>query len=66
MDGRRKIRHGESLYRGGDRFEFINAVHAGSFKSTLAWAGGSEQVKNFHMEGALLGLDGVARGCHDV
>jgi CRP/FNR family transcriptional regulator len=64
MAGRRKVSQGESLYREHDRFEFIYAVHSGSFKSTLALADGCEQVNNFHMAGELLGLDGVADGRH--
>ena len=64
MAGRRKISQGESLYREYDHFEFIYAVHSGSFKSTLALVDGCEQVNNFHMAGELLGLDGVANGRH--
>lgn len=64
MVGRRKVRQGESLYRELDPFEFIYAVHSGSFKSTLALVDGCEQVNNFHMAGELLGLDGMASGRH--
>lgn len=64
MVGRRQVRQGESLYRERDPFEFIYAVHSGSFKSTLALVDGCEQVNNFHMAGELLGLDGMASGRH--
>lgn len=64
MGGRRKVSQGTPLYREHDRFQFIYAVHSGSFKSTLALAEGFEQVCRFHMTGELLGLDGVAEGQH--
>lgn len=64
MAGRRRVHQGELLYRERDRFEFIYAVHSGSFKSTLALPDGCEQVKLFHVAGELLGLDGVANGRH--
>ena len=64
MAGRRRVSQGELLYCERDRFEFIYAVHSGSFKSTLALHDGSEQVKHFHVAGELLGLDGVADGHH--
>lgn len=64
MAGRRRVHQGELLYRERDRFEFIYAVHSGSFKSTLALHDGCEQVNSFHAAGELLGLDGVANGRH--
>ena len=64
MASRRKIRHGALLYREHDRFEFLYAVHSGSFKSTLSLADGCQQVNNFYLAGEVLGLDGVADGRH--
>lgn len=64
MAGRRKIRQGECLFRERDPFQYMYAVHSGSFKSTLALIDGGEQVSDFHMAGELLGLDGVAEGLH--
>ena len=55
---------GDSLYREGDRFQFIYAVRSGTFKSSLTLADGREQVSGFHMAGELMGLDGVANGIH--
>ncbi len=62
--GRRRVRAGETLYRGEDRFQFIYAVRSGTFKSSLNLADGREQVSGFHMAGELMGLDGVAHGRH--
>ncbi len=62
--GRKRIKAGEELYRGGEKFQFIYAVRSGTFKSSLMLADGREQVSGFHMAGELMGLDGVANGRH--
>lgn len=62
--GRKRIKAGEELYRGGEKFQFIFAVRSGTFKSSLMLADGREQVSGFHMAGELMGLDGVANGRH--
>ena len=64
MFGRSKIKAGQTLYLEGERFGFIYAVRSGTFKSSLTLADGREQVSSFHMAGELMGLDGVANGCH--
>jgi CRP/FNR family transcriptional regulator len=64
MFGRRKVLAGQTLYREGDRFQFIYAVRSGTFKSSLLLADGREQVGGFYMAGELMGLDGVAHGAH--
>jgi CRP/FNR family transcriptional regulator, anaerobic regulatory protein len=61
---RRKIAMGETLYREGDKFQYIYAVRAGTFKSSLMLADGREQVSGFQIAGEMLGLDGVASGKH--
>jgi CRP/FNR family transcriptional regulator len=62
--GRRKVKAGQTLYREGDRFQFIYAVRCGTFKSSLARRDGNEQVTGFQMPGELMGLDGLAHGKH--
>ena len=64
MFSRRKVKAGQTLYREGDRFQFIYAVRSGTFKSSLTLADGREQVGGFYMAGELMGLDGVAHGVH--
>jgi CRP/FNR family transcriptional regulator, anaerobic regulatory protein len=64
MFARRKIKAGQTLYREGDRFQFIYAVRAGTLKSSLMLMDGREQVSGFHIAGELVGLDGVAQGRH--
>jgi CRP/FNR family transcriptional regulator len=62
--GRRKVKVSQTLYREGDRFQFIYAVRSGTFKSSLLLADGREQVSGFYMAGEVMGLDGVANGVH--
>jgi CRP/FNR family transcriptional regulator, anaerobic regulatory protein len=64
MFGRRKLKAGHTLYREGDKFQFIYAVRSGTFKSSLTLRDGREQVSGFSMAGELLGLDGLAHGQH--
>ena len=64
MFARRKVKAGQTLYREGDRFQYIYAVRAGTLKSSLMLSDGREQVSGFHIAGELVGLDGVAQGHH--
>jgi CRP/FNR family transcriptional regulator len=64
--GRRRLAHGESLFRAGDRFDAVYAVWTGFFKTVVATRQGREQVTGFQMAGELLGLDGIAAGRHEV
>jgi CRP/FNR family transcriptional regulator, anaerobic regulatory protein len=61
---RRRVPAGKTLYREGDKFQYIYAVRMGTFKSSLMVADGREQVSGFHMAGELMGLDGLAQGSH--
>ena len=61
---RRSIHAGQTLYRQGEKFQFIYAVRGGTFKSNLTLTDGREQVTGFHMAGELLGFDGLASGQH--
>lgn len=62
--GRRKVKASQTLYREGDRFQFIYAVRSGTFKSSLLLSDGREQISGFYMAGEVMGLDGVAHGTH--
>jgi len=60
-----RLRHNHVLYRVGDRFTAIFAIHAGSCKVVLMTSGGQEQVGGFHMTGEIIGIDGIGTGFHD-
>lgn len=64
MFNRRRVKEGQLLYLVGDRFEFLYAVRTGTFKSTVMFVDGREQVTDFHMNGEVMGLDGLATGRH--
>jgi CRP/FNR family transcriptional regulator, anaerobic regulatory protein len=61
---RRRVKAGDTLYREGDKFQYIYAVRSGTLKSSLMLSDGREQVSGFHISGELVGLDGVAQGKH--
>jgi CRP/FNR family transcriptional regulator len=61
---RRRVAAGQTLYREGDKFQFIYAVRMGTFKSNLTLADGREQISAFHMPGEVMGLDGLAQDKH--
>jgi CRP/FNR family transcriptional regulator len=61
---RSRVKAGQILFHEGDRFQFIYAVRSGTFKSCVTLADGREQVVGFHMNGELMGLDGLAQGKH--
>jgi CRP/FNR family transcriptional regulator, anaerobic regulatory protein len=62
---RAHLRRGEHLYRSGDHFSSLFAVRNGFFKSTvLLQDGRRDQVTGFAMTGEIIGMDGIATGCH--
>jgi CRP/FNR family transcriptional regulator len=61
----RDVKCGERLFRGGDRFTAIYAVHTGFFRTSIADASGREQITGFPMQGEFFGIDGIASGLHD-
>lgn len=65
---RRKVARGEPIYRHGDRFEALYAVHTGVFK-ICSDATPSGHIAGFAMSGEVLGLDGLGterHGCDAV
>jgi CRP/FNR family transcriptional regulator len=59
---RRRVKRGEALFKAGDEFNAIYAIHSGFFKTNLIDDEGREQVTGFFMGGELLGMDGVGSG----
>ena len=62
----RKVAHGETLFRAGDRFDSLFEIWTGFFKTVIATSQGREQVTGFQMGGELMGLDGIDTGLHSV
>ena len=63
---RRKVAHGETLFRTGDRFDALFAIWTGFFKTVVTTSQGRDQVTGFQMAGELIGLDGIDAGRHEV
>jgi CRP/FNR family transcriptional regulator len=63
---RRKVSHGETLFRSGDRFDAVYAIWTGFFKTVITTRQGRDQVTGFQMTGELVGFDGIDGGRHQV
>jgi CRP/FNR family transcriptional regulator len=61
---RSRLRKGEALYRAGDSFGALYAVRIGTFKTTVLAEDGREQIAGYHLQGDLLGLDGLGTERH--
>ncbi|TFW23578.1 cyclic nucleotide-binding domain-containing protein [Massilia arenosa] len=61
---RRRVAKDEQLYRAGQAFGSMYAVHFGEFKTTQVNRRGALQVTGFLMAGELLGMDAIATGAH--
>ena len=61
---RRTVQRGEALFRTGEPFLSLFAVHTGFFKTCVSSEDGRGQVTGFQMAGELLGLDGISTDKH--
>ena len=59
-----RLRRGEQVYRQGDEFRALVAVHTGSFKICVASASGAGRVTGFAFAGDMMGLGGIDSGRH--
>jgi CRP/FNR family transcriptional regulator len=55
---------GDYLYRSGDKFQSLYAIHSGSFKTQVLHEDGREQVTGFQMVGEIIGLDAISTDRH--
>jgi CRP/FNR family transcriptional regulator, anaerobic regulatory protein len=62
---RRLFRKSDVLFRAGDRFKALYAIHSGSCKTVLLSVDGQYQVAGFHMAGEIIGIDGIGTNIHD-
>jgi CRP/FNR family transcriptional regulator len=61
---RRKVARGENLFRNGDKFNALFAIHTGFFKTRISAEDGRDQVTGFQMAGEIIGLDGIVSDHH--
>lgn len=55
---------GDYLYRSGDKFQSLYAIHSGSYKTQVLHEDGREQVTGFQMIGEIIGLDAISTDRH--
>ena len=60
----RRLKAGQALYRSGETFDAVYLVRTGFVKTVVLLEDGREQVTGLHMPGEMLGMDGLASGCH--
>lgn len=61
---RKRVRRGDAVYRAGDRLQSLYVVRSGSMKIRVTTPSGLEQITDFPVVGALLGMDALETGVH--
>ncbi len=61
---KRSFSRSDYLYRSGDKFRSLFAIHSGSFKTQILHEDGREQVTGFQMAGEIIGLDAISTDIH--
>jgi len=61
---KRGYARGDYLYRSGNKFLSLYAIHSGSFKTQVLHEDGREQVTGFQMPGEIIGLDAICTDHH--
>ncbi|MFA6920908.1 MAG: fumarate/nitrate reduction transcriptional regulator Fnr [Gallionella sp.] len=61
---KRSFSRHDYLYRSGDKFRSLYAIHSGSFKTQILYEDGREQVTGFQMAGEIIGLDAISTDIH--
>jgi CRP/FNR family transcriptional regulator len=61
---KRSFTRGDYLYRCGDKFQSLYAIHSGSFKTQVLHEDGHEQVTGFQMVGEIIGMDAISTDRH--
>jgi CRP/FNR family transcriptional regulator len=62
---KRKVAKGAALYRSGEAFEYLYAVHSGAFKTVGVSRGGEEKVTGMYLPGEVMGLQAINGKQHD-
>jgi len=62
---RRRVKRGETLFKGGADFSAIYAIRSGFFKTSVVDGEGREQVTGFFMGGELIGMEGIGSGSYN-
>jgi CRP/FNR family transcriptional regulator len=65
VGARARLHKGETLFRDGDRFTALYAIHSGSCKTVLLTEDGHDQISGYHMPGDIIGTDGIGTDRHE-
>jgi CRP/FNR family transcriptional regulator, anaerobic regulatory protein len=60
-----RYRKGDILFRVGDGFNSLHAIHMGSCKTALLAKDGQDQIAGYHIAGEIIGMDGIGTNIHD-
>ncbi len=60
----RRVARGAQLFRSGESFRSLFSVRSGFFKTVVVTSDGREQVTGFHLDGDVIGLDGIGTRRH--
>ena len=60
-----RFRKGDVLFRVGDGFNALYAIHMGSCKTALLARDGQDHVAGYHIAGEIIGMDGIGTDIHD-
>lgn len=57
-----ELPRGDTLFTTGQAFKRLYVIRSGSIKTSITGSDGDSQITGFHLQGAMLGLDGVESG----
>jgi CRP/FNR family transcriptional regulator, anaerobic regulatory protein len=60
----RRLKRDQSLFVAGSAFRSLYALRSGAIKTTIVAEDGREQIAGYHIEGEIIGTDGIATTRH--
>ena len=60
----RRLKKGQPLFMAGNAFRSLYALRSGAIRTTIVAEDGREQVAGYHIEGEIIGMDGIATTRH--
>ena len=60
----RRLKQGQPLFVAGNAFRSLYALRSGAIRTTIVAEDGREQVAGYHIEGEIIGTDGIATTRH--
>ena len=60
----RRLKKGQPLFVAGNAFRSLYALRSGAIRTTIVAEDGREQVAGYHIQGEIIGMDGIATTRH--